>query len=85
VLKIDRSFVRDISSDADDAAICRTIINMAHNLNLRVVAEGVETVAQAQYLQQHACDELQGYLLCRPEPAASMQRRLETQRSWLPD
>ena len=85
VLKIDRSFVRDISSDADDAAICRTIINMAHNLNLRVVAEGVETVAQAQYLQQHACDELQGYLLCRPETAASMQRRLETQLNWLPD
>jgi diguanylate cyclase (GGDEF)-like protein/PAS domain S-box-containing protein len=84
-LKIDRSFVRDIPDDADDAAICRTIISMAHNLNLRVVAEGVETLAQMQYLQQHACDELQGYLLCRPEPAEAIQQRLALRHNWLPD
>ncbi|WP_394777557.1 EAL domain-containing protein [Undibacterium sp.] len=75
-LKIDRSFVRDITVDPDDAAICRTVINMAHNLKLHVVAEGVETEAQANYLRRHQCDELQGYLLCRPEPAAQITERL---------
>ncbi|MFZ6646042.1 EAL domain-containing protein [Undibacterium sp. TJN25] len=75
-LKIDRSFVRDITVDPDDAAICRTIINMAHNLKLHVVAEGVETEAQANYLRRHQCDELQGYLLCRPEPAEQITERL---------
>jgi diguanylate cyclase (GGDEF)-like protein/PAS domain S-box-containing protein len=85
VLKIDRSFVCDILGDADDAAICRTIISMAHNLNLRVVAEGVETLEQTRYLQQHACDELQGYLLCRPEPAAAIEQRLARRGNWLPD
>jgi EAL domain-containing protein (putative c-di-GMP-specific phosphodiesterase class I) len=85
VLKIDRSFVCDILGDSDDAAICRTIISMAHNLNLRVVAEGVETLEQTRYLQQHACDELQGYLLCRPEPAAAIEQRLARRGNWLPD
>lgn len=75
-LKIDRSFVRDILVDAGSAAICRTIISMAHHLNLRVVAEGVETQEQADYLYTHDCDELQGFLLCTPENVRAMSSRL---------
>jgi diguanylate cyclase (GGDEF)-like protein/PAS domain S-box-containing protein len=83
VLKIDRSFVRDITTDAGDAAVCRTIITLAQNLNLIVVAEGVETEAQASYLKRHQCDELQGFLLCRPESAASITCRLRKKQQLL--
>lgn len=78
-LKIDRSFVRDISTDPADADICRTIIMIGRNLGLSVVAEGVETEAQASYLKRHRCDELQGYLLCRPAPASQISARLAEQ------
>lgn len=75
-LKIDRSFVHDISADRADADLCRTIIMVGRNLGLSVVAEGVETEAQIDFLRQHHCNELQGYLLCRPEPASQISARL---------
>jgi len=68
-VKIDRSFVRDIDTDDDDAAIVRAIINMAHSLNLTVVAEGVENQAQLDFLRQCRCDEIQGYYVAYPAPA----------------
>jgi len=67
-LKIDRSFVRDLVTDPADASICRTIIAMAHSLEISVVAEGVETLEQAIYLSAHGCEELQGFLFYRPMP-----------------
>ena len=65
-LKIDRTFVRDIESDQDDAAIIKAIIAMAHGLDLRVTAEGVETQGQLSELRKLRCDQFQGYLLSRP-------------------
>ncbi|HSV29660.1 MAG TPA: EAL domain-containing protein [Candidatus Omnitrophota bacterium] len=65
-LKIDRSFVHDITEDGDGAEIVSTIINLAHNLKLRAVAEGVETVEQADFLRSKGCDEIQGFLISRP-------------------
>src|SRR5690625_2497135 len=65
-IKVDQSFVRNIGVDPDDEAIVKATIDMAHGLNRAVVAEGVETEAHLAFLREHACDELQGYLFCRP-------------------
>ena len=65
-IKIDRSFIKDIPRNNDDATITRTIIDLTHNLRLKVVAEGVETVAQLDFLREHGWDEMQGYYFSRP-------------------
>ncbi|BAZ93075.1 signal transduction protein [Thiohalobacter thiocyanaticus] len=72
-LKIDRSFVRDLVDDQDDANIVRSIVAMAHSLGLRIIAEGVENEDQLGYLRELGCDEYQGYLFSRPVTAAEFQ------------
>jgi EAL domain-containing protein (putative c-di-GMP-specific phosphodiesterase class I) len=83
-LKIDRSFVRGLPQERDDLAIVGTIIALARGLNLRVVAEGVETKEQLQFLRSRECDEYQGYLCSRPAPPeafAILMRRQPSQRN----
>lgn len=76
-LKIDRSFVDDLPLDPNDVAIVKTILSMAGTLGLRVVAEGVETQAQARFLTEHGCHSLQGYLYSRPSPVAQWLATLD--------
>jgi diguanylate cyclase (GGDEF)-like protein/PAS domain S-box-containing protein len=75
-LKIDIAFVRNITTNADDAAIARTIIRMAHSLKLEVIAEGVETAEQLAYLRDHRCDQMQGFYFSRPLPASDIEKML---------
>lgn len=75
-LKIDQSFVQDIATDPDDAAIVQTIIAMAQNLKLNLVAEGVETEEQRYFLEQHGCSVFQGYLFSKPLPLQSFEALL---------
>ena len=78
VLKIDQSFVRDATTDPDDAALVMAIITLAHNLRLRVVAEGVETAEQLRFLQLLRCDEIQGYFFSRPCSAEDLVSLFDT-------
>jgi EAL domain-containing protein (putative c-di-GMP-specific phosphodiesterase class I) len=77
VLKIDQSFIRDITTDPDDATITTAIINLAHNIGLKVIAEGVETEGQLSYLREKVCDKAQGYYFSHPLPANEFTRLLE--------
>jgi EAL domain-containing protein (putative c-di-GMP-specific phosphodiesterase class I) len=76
-LKIDQSFTRQISSDGEDSVIVKAVIGMAHSLKLRVIAEGVETLDELQFLCAHHCDEAQGYHFSRPLPAQQFATMLQ--------
>jgi EAL domain-containing protein (putative c-di-GMP-specific phosphodiesterase class I) len=77
-LKIDRSFVNDMTTTPDGLALVSTIITLAHSLKLKVVAEGVETEEQSRFLRLLTCDEMQGFLFSRPVPAETFEARFLT-------
>lgn len=79
-LKIDIAFIREVTSNPQDAAIARTIIELAHSLNLQVVAEGVETPEQLAFLTANGCDQVQGYLFSRPLPVTELESFLQGQQ-----
>jgi diguanylate cyclase (GGDEF)-like protein/PAS domain S-box-containing protein len=79
-IKIDRSFVRDIPQDADDSAITVAIIALAQSLKLEMIAEGVETTAQRDFLRARGCDVMQGFLFSRPQPPEDVTRLLQAQK-----
>ncbi len=76
IVKIDQSFIREVTTDPGDASLTKAIISMAHSLGLKAVAEGVETEGQFDFLSRHQCDEVQGYLFSRPVPAAAIAAML---------
>jgi len=80
-LKVDQTFVRDIKSDRDDAAIVSTVITLARQMKLKSLAEGVETREQLAFLRTRGCDYFQGYLFCRPLPAAEIEALLAKSRA----
>ncbi|RCJ35727.1 diguanylate cyclase [Nostoc punctiforme NIES-2108] len=79
-LKIDRYFIHNVAKDSQKSAITKALIQMAHNLNLDVVAEGVETEAELGFLRQHNCNSMQGFLFSRPLPAAEFENCLFTNK-----
>ena len=80
-VKVDRSFIEDIAADPDDASITRAVITMAHNLKLKVIAEGVESEGQLALLAASYCDEIQGFLFSKPVPATEMEAMLVAGRT----
>jgi EAL domain-containing protein (putative c-di-GMP-specific phosphodiesterase class I) len=80
-LKIDRSFITNVLTSTDDAAIVQAIISLAHSLRLKVVAEGVESAEQVQFLQKHGCDHYQGYYFSKPVDAGTFTEMLRTSAS----
>lgn len=84
-LKIDRSFVKGIANDSVDAAMVAAIITLAHNLKRKVIAEGVETQEQLDFLRSHHCDEMQGYLFSQPLPADAFTKLLREGRCLAPE
>ncbi|MBF0220316.1 MAG: EAL domain-containing protein [Gammaproteobacteria bacterium] len=81
ILKLDRTFVKDIEVDANDAAISRSTLALAHGLGLEVVAEGVETAAQRDFLLTHGCEFMQGYFFGKPENGQVWQERMQAQKN----
>jgi EAL domain-containing protein (putative c-di-GMP-specific phosphodiesterase class I) len=79
-VKIDQSFIRDMTIDTNSKALVSTIITMAQNLQLSVTAEGVEKIDQVHYLQQHRCDEIQGYYFSKPLPADEFKSKFNNIR-----
>ncbi|WP_256345132.1 EAL domain-containing protein, partial [Pseudomonas sp. F1002] len=77
IIKIDRSFIHEIPDNQDDMEITSAVIAMAHNLKLKVVAEGIETAEQLAFLRRHRCDVGQGYLFDRPIPGAELMTMLK--------
>ena len=82
-LKIDIAFIKMVTHNPQDAAIARTIIELAHSLDLQVIAEGVETREQLEFLTDNGCDQVQGFLFCRPLPANELERLLREPRSFI--
>jgi len=80
ILKVDRSFVMDIPNDLDDMAITAAVVAMAHKLNLRVVAEGIETKDQLDFLRSNRCEYGQGYLIARPMPISDLESYIQLPR-----
>ena len=81
-LKIDIAFIREVTNNPQDAAIARTIIELAHSLSLQVIAEGVETRPQLEFLSENGCDQVQGFLFCRPLPVRELEPLLRIPRSF---
>ena len=78
-LKVDRSFVSEATTNSDTAAIAATIIAMGRQLGLKVVAEGIETAEQLEFLRHHRCDQMQGFYFSRPLPPADLESRFMRQ------
>ena len=83
-LKIDRAFISNVTTDSGDATIALAIINLAHSLKLTVVAEGVETEEQLNFLREHVCDEMQGYYFAKPMSATECTKSLIENRRLSP-
>ncbi len=82
-MKIDRSFVHDVTDDPEDASLAEAIIALAHNLGLKVIAEGVETKEQLDFLKSRGCDQYQGYYFAKPMTAKEFQKRMRSGQ-WSP-